>query len=110
MSLLYKNNQNSFKTKEHLKNMAGINGAKYKIMPESPEIDLEEIKKNAQKVVEEFGGKNKEYSIEPIAFGLKALVVFFFYPDNLETEGLEEKFSSIPNVASAKLIDMRKIA
>ena len=90
--------------------MSGINGAKYKLMPESPEADLEKIKEDAKKIVEEFGGTNKEYVIEPIAFGLKAVIVFFFYPDNKETEGLEEKFSAIENVASAKLIDMRKVA
>ena len=57
-----------------------------------------------------FGGQNKEYAIEPVAFGLKAVIVFFFYPDDKDTENLEEKFSSIENVASAQLIDMRKIA
>ncbi len=90
--------------------MAGINGAKYKLMPESPDADLNKIQEEAKKIVEEFGGNNKEYSIEPIAFGLKALIVFFFYPDDKETEELEEKFSQIKNVASAQLIDMRKIA
>lgn len=90
--------------------MAGINGAKYKLMPESPEADLNEIQEAAKKIVEEFGGNNKEYSIEPIAFGLKAVIVFFFYPDDKETEGLEEKFSEIKDVASAQLIDMRKVA
>jgi len=90
--------------------MTGINGAKYKIMPTSPETDLEQIKESAKKIVEEFGGNNKEYEIEPIAFGLKAIIVFFFYPDDKDTESLDEKFSQIPNVASAQLIDMRKIA
>ncbi len=90
--------------------MAGINGAKYKLMPESPETDLDAIQKAAKKIVEEFGGTNKEYTIEPIAFGLKAIIVFFFYPDDKETESLEEKFAAIDNVASAKLVDMRKVA
>ncbi len=90
--------------------MTGINGVKYKLMPSSPEIDLEKIKNEAKKIVEEFGGENKEYSEESIAFGLKAVIVFFFYPDNKNTEGLEDKFSSIEDVNSAQLIDMRKIA
>jgi elongation factor 1-beta len=90
--------------------MAGINGAKYKLMPESPDADLEKIEEAAKKIVEEFGGNNKEYSIEPIAFGLKAVIVFFFYPDDKDTEGLEEKFSEINEVTSAQLIDMRKVA
>ena len=90
--------------------MVGINGAKYKLMPESPDVDLEKIQEEARKIVEAFGGNNKEYTIEPIAFGLKAIIVFFFYPDDKETEGLEEKFATIENVASAQLVDMRKIA
>ena len=78
-------------------------------MPNSPEVDLEKIKEVAKKIIEEFGGTNKEYSVEPIAFGLKAVIVFFFYPDNKSVESLEEEFVKIENVVSAQLIDMRKI-
>lgn len=90
--------------------MAGINGAKYKLMPASPDVDLDAIKSAAKKIVEDFGGQNKDYEIEPVAFGLKAVIVFFFYPDDKNPEELEQKFSEIENVASAQLIDMRKIA
>ncbi len=90
--------------------MVGINGAKYKLMPESPDVDLEKISEAAKRIVERFGGTNKEYSIEPIAFGLKAVIVFFFYPDDKNTEELVDKFQEIEDVASAQLIDMRKIA
>ena len=90
--------------------MTGINGAKYKLMPTSPEVNLKKIEEDAKKIVEEFGGNNKEYSIEPIAFGLKAVIVFFFYPDDKSTEELMDKFQGIKNVSSAELIDMRKIA
>ena len=90
--------------------MAGVNGAKYKLMPNSPKADLDKISKDAKKIVEDFGGTNKEYSIEPIAFGLKAVIVFFFYPEDKSTEELVEKFQSIENVSSAELIDMRKVA
>lgn len=90
--------------------MSGINGAKYKLMPESPSVNLKEIEETAKKIVEDFGGKNKEYSIEDIAFGLKAVIVFFFYPDDKNIDLMEEKFSKIKNVVSVQLIDMRKIA
>lgn len=90
--------------------MVGINGAKYKLMPVSPDVNLKTIEESAKKIVEEFGGKNKEYSIEPIAFGLKAVIVFFSYPDDKNIESIDGKFSSIENVASVQLIDMRKIA
>ncbi len=90
--------------------MVGINGVKYKLMPESTEVDLKEVEDTAKKIVEEFGGTNKEYSIEDIAFGLKALIVFFFYPDDKNIDVMEERLSKITNVASVQLIDMRKIA
>lgn len=90
--------------------MSGINGAKYKLMPTGPEADLTKIEQAARKIVENFGGKNKPYEIQPIAFGLKAVIVFFFYPDDKDTEHLEEEFTKIPEVQSAQLIDMRKVA
>ena len=79
-------------------------------MPESPSVDLEAIKESAKKIVEELGGTNKEYSEEPVAFGLKAVIVFFFYPDDKSVEDMEDKLQSIENVQSATLIDMRKVA
>jgi elongation factor 1-beta len=90
--------------------MVGTNGAKYKIMPESPETNLETIQETAKKMVENFGGINKTYEIQPIAFGLKAIIVFFFYPEDKSTDRLENEFTKIPGVASAQLIDMRKVA
>ncbi len=90
--------------------MTGINGAKYTLMPNSPDADLEAIQEAAKKIVEDFGGTNKEYSIEPVAFGLKSITVFFFYPDDKQTDHLEEEFSKIENVQSTQLADMRKIA
>jgi translation elongation factor aEF-1 beta len=90
--------------------MTGINGAKYKLMPESPSVDLKAIEESAKTIVEDFGGKNKEYSIEDIAFGLKAVIVFFFYSDDKDIDSMEGKLAKIENVASAQLIDMRKIA
>lgn len=90
--------------------MTGINGVKYKLMPNSPEVNLSEIELKAKKIVEQFGGNNKEYEIQPIAFGLKAIIVFFFYPDDKDSESLEEKFMAIEGVNSCELIDMRKVA
>lgn len=90
--------------------MTGINGAKYKLMPTSPDVNLETIEETAKKIVTEFGGTNKEYTIEPVAFGIKAVIVFFFYPDDKNAEDVEKKLTEIENVASVQLIDMRKIA
>ena len=90
--------------------MAGLNGIKIKIMPDSPEADLNKIENEAKKIIESLGGFNKEYSIEPIAFGLKAVIAFFQFPEDKEVEKVEEALKKIKNVQSVQLIDMRKIA
>jgi elongation factor 1-beta len=90
--------------------MAGIVGVKVKLMPESPEVNLEEIESKAKEIVEKSGGNNKEYEIQPIAFGLKALIVFFFYDEEKDTSEIEQKLREIDKVQSAEIIDLRKIA
>ena len=90
--------------------MAGLNGIKIKLMPDSPNTDLKAIEEKAKEIVESLGGFNKEYSIEPIAFGLKALIAFFQFPENDEIEKVEEALKKIKDVQSVQLIDMRKIA
>lgn len=90
--------------------MTGIAGIKIKIMPNSPDADLEKIKANAKEIVEQEGGQNKDYEEELIAFGLKAIIAFFHWPEEKEIEPLEEKLKSIDNVQSVQTIDMRKIA
>ena len=90
--------------------MTGLNGIKIKIMPDSPDADLKAIEKKAKEIVESFGGFNKEYSIEPVAFGLKALIVFFQFPEDGDAEKVEGALKKIKNAQSVQLIDMRKIA
>lgn len=89
--------------------MTGINGAKFKLMPTSVDTNLDAIQDAAKKIVEDFGGNNKEYEITPIAFGLKSITVFFYYPDDKNAEEVEAKLAEIENVSSVELTDMRKI-
>lgn len=90
--------------------MTGIAGVKIKIMPTSPDVNLEEIKKQAIEIVEKQGGKNREYEEDPIAFGLKAIIAFFEWPEEKDLEKIEESFENIENVKSVQVIDIRKIA
>lgn len=87
----------------------GTAGIKIKIMPDSPQVDLDAIQKKAKKLVEENGGRNREYEIQPIAFGLNAIIVFFEWPEEKELENIEQRFSKIKNVSSVQVIDMRKL-
>ena len=81
---------------------------KYKIMPTSPEVNLEEIKEKAKKVVAEGKGKNCRFEEEPIAFGLKAVMVFFEIDESQELDPIEENLSKIKNVNSVQVVDMRR--
>jgi elongation factor 1-beta len=87
----------------------GIAGIKIKIMPESPESNLDSIKAKAKAIVEEKGGKNREYEEEPIAFGLKAIIAFFELSEDIEPEKIEKAFNSIKEVSSTQVIDMRRL-
>lgn len=88
----------------------GITGIKIKIMPMSPEIDLEEIKNKVKSLVEKNEGINREYIEEPVAFGLKAIIAFFEYPEEKSPDEIEEQIKKIENINSTQIIDMRKIA
>ena len=81
---------------------------KMKIMPSKVEANLEKIKENARKTIEKEGGKGSMFSEEPIAFGLKAVIVTFIYPEEKEIETLENRLGKIKNVNSVQIIDMRR--
>ncbi len=88
----------------------GITGIKIKLMPSSPEVDVEKVSESAKVLVEGRGGKNREYEIQPIAFGLKAVIAFFEWPEEKSLDDLEEQLKKIEDVNSVQVIDMRKIA
>jgi elongation factor 1-beta len=81
---------------------------KIKIMPSSPEVDLEEIKTKAREVIEGGEGKINDFKEEPIAFGLKAVIVGFALDESKELEPIEESLKKIENVNSVQVIDMRR--
>lgn len=86
----------------------GIALIKIKIMPTSPEVNLEEIKDSAKKVIEENSGLRLVFNEEPIAFGLKAVIASFDLDEENPLEPIEENLRKIENVNSAEVIDMRR--
>ena len=85
-----------------------IAAVKIKLMPTSPEVDFEGIKGLVTKKIEEMGGKNCNFEEEPIAFGLKALIVFFAWPEESELEGLENSLGRIEGINSVQVTDIRR--
>ena len=85
-----------------------IVAVKIKIMPDSPETDMALIEKNVKVVLEKNGVKNPVFEIQPIAFGLNALIAMFGWPEEKELEELEEKLKKIAGVSSVHVIDIRR--
>jgi len=85
-----------------------IAAVKIKIMPSSPESNLKDIEANVRKILEENNVKNPQFEIEPIAFGLKAIIVMFGWPEDRELEILEEKMGKIRDVSSIQVLDIRR--
>ena len=81
---------------------------KIKIMPESPESDLDEIESNAIKIIDQEKGVNPNFERESIAFGLTALIAIFSMDESLSTDNFQEKLSNIPKVKSTEIIDFRR--
>ena len=79
-----------------------------KIMPKSPDTNLEEIKGKAEEIILENEGKNPLFEEQPIAFGLKALIVSFSMDESISTDVFEDKLKEIPYVNSAEIIDFRR--
>ena len=85
-----------------------MSAVQYKIMPESPDTNLEEIKKTAEEKIKEMGGMPGESQEQPIAFGLKALILSFAFPEEKEIDEVENEIQKIQGISSVKMIDYRR--
>ena len=88
--------------------MSGIVAVIAKIMPESPETNLETIKENAKSVMGSEGAQNISFEERDIAFGLKAVILKMAWPEEKSTDLIEKKLSEIENVSSATIEDYRR--
>jgi len=81
---------------------------KIKIMPTSPTIDLEKIKEKAKIEIEKIGARVHASEIEPIAFGLNALILTLAWPESKDPELIENALAKIEGVNSAEVVDFRR--
>ena len=80
-----------------------------KIMPEDPEVDLTKVKEEAEKMINLFGGKVGKADEEPIAFGLKAVVLMFVMNESIgSTDSLEDQVRNLDGVNSVEITDVRR--
>jgi len=75
----------------------------YKLMPEEPSIDWEEVKKRIEEVVPE-PGKIAGMVIKPVAFGLKSLNVVFVIDDKAGgSQAFEDSLNSLQGIQSVEV-------
>lgn len=79
-----------------------------KIMPDSPDANLEHIKQSAGKALEKEGALNLSFEEKPIAFGLKAIMIKFGWPEEKDTSIIENSLGKIQHVSSVNIEDYRR--
>ncbi|HVP94929.1 MAG TPA: elongation factor 1-beta [Methanoregulaceae archaeon] len=74
-----------------------------RVMPESPEVDLDSLKKEIKTVLPDVA----EIKEEPIGFGLKALKLAVIVSDQGgETDSIEQKLNGIKGVERAEIVEL----
>ena len=83
---------------------------KIKVMPSNPDVDLQKIQKSCEVEIKKFGSKViHSVKQEPVAFGLKALVIIFLIDEKISNmDVLEAAIKKIHDVQSAEIIDVRR--
>jgi len=82
-----------------------------KVLPTDVDIDLDDLRRRiAEKLPVDY--ELKGYDIEPIAFGLKALRLYIFMPENIEggTEPLENLIQNVDGVGQVEVEVVHRIS
>ncbi len=84
----------------------GMNAVEIKVMPESPDTDLEKIKSEIQSKLDK--AKNIQTEEKEIAFGLKSLNILLAWPEDHDTDEIENILNEIEGVSSVTIENVRK--
>ena len=90
------------------KDIMGFTAIQLKLMPNSPTSDLKAIEKKAEELINSMHKTSVGIEEQPIAFGLKAIILSFAWNDELEIEKLEAELAKIDDVSSSEILDIRK--
>lgn len=78
----------------------------YRLMPESPDTDVESIAASLSGVMPE-GAELNNHAIKPFAFGLKAIEIMVICPDSGGlSDKVEEILGKLEGIQSVELIEM----
>ncbi len=83
--------------------------AKIKVMPQSPEIDLDALQGRLEEALPE-GAKIQGFERDDVAFGLVALLPTVVVPDDAGgTEAVEEAFIGVDGVESVSVENVGRV-
>jgi elongation factor 1-beta len=83
--------------------------AKIKVMPNSPEIDLDALQERLEESLPE-GARINGFERDNVAFGLVALLPTVIVPDDAGgTEAVEEAFTGVDGVESVSVENVGRI-
>ncbi|MFB6307728.1 MAG: elongation factor 1-beta [Haloarculaceae archaeon] len=83
--------------------------AKIKVMPNSPEVDLDALQERLEGALPE-GAKISGFERDDVAFGLVALFPTVIVPDDTGgTEAVEEAFSEVEDVESVNVENVGRL-
>jgi elongation factor 1-beta len=83
--------------------------ARLKVMPQSPEIDLDALQDRLENALPE-GAKISRVDRDDVAFGLVALLPTVIVPDDAGgSDAVEEAFSEVEGVESVKVDQVGRI-
>ncbi len=81
---------------------------KMKIMPNSPDANLNAIEEKAKEIIKSSSNSEIKTEKEPIAFGLNAIILTFTWNEDKSVDEINNKLKEIPEVSSAEVIDFRR--
>lgn len=81
---------------------------KYKIMPEGVIENMEGLKDSIKQKAESLEATVFPLEEQPIAFGLKAIILTISIDETKESTQVEEALKSIPGISSLDVIDYRR--
>ena len=87
----------------------GLNILTIKLMPDSPSTDLAKVKSDVSEIVKKIdGGIFHSSREEPIAFGLKALIIVIAIKESQSPDFLETELAKVEHVQSVEVTDVRR--
>ncbi|MDP6294264.1 MAG: hypothetical protein QF486_06470 [Candidatus Woesearchaeota archaeon] len=79
------------------------------VRPESPETDIDAVQKGIDELVQKEGGKVGKVEVNELAFGLKEMLVHFYWPEEKGSpDDIETKAAAVEGVQSANITNVTR--